>query len=333
MQMALSPNIARRRENSFKTCSKCNQLMPAKDFAPTNSMFYDGRLPMCNSCVQSFLAENEFTWRAVNKLCQCADIPFIPKEWERLYEMNGEQTFPVYAEVFVTSEYEDLGWDDYYEVYKELKQNNNLEQQLPLLEEEKRRELRERWGPNYDDEALQYLEGLYNGLLSTQNINGALQVDQAIKICKMSYEIDCRIREGADFDKLLNSYDKMVKAAEFTPKNVKNINDFDSVGELVRWLEKKGWRNKFYDDVTRDVVDETIKNIQTFNQRLYTNESGMGEEITRRLQALKEVREAKKQEESYYSTDQKYDLDSFENEGYVQLFEGESDDFITDLED
>jgi hypothetical protein len=39
--------------------------------------------------------------------------------------------------------------------------------------------------------------------------------------------------------------------------------------------------------VPRDVVDETIANIQAFNQRLYTNESGIGEEITRRLENLK----------------------------------------------
>jgi hypothetical protein len=60
---------------------------------------------------------------------------------------------------------------------------------------------------------------------------------------------------------MLSSYDKLVKTAEFTPKNVKNATDFDSVGELFRWLEKRGWRNKFYDDVTRDIVDETMKNI------------------------------------------------------------------------
>jgi hypothetical protein len=77
----------------------------------------------------------------------------------------------------------------------------------------------------------------------------------------MSYEIDCRIREGVDFDKLLASYDKLVKVAEFTPKNTKNASDFDSVGELVRWLEKRGFKNKYFDGVTRDVVDETIKNV------------------------------------------------------------------------
>ena len=133
----------------------------------------------------------------------------------------------------------------------------------------------------------------------------------------MSYEIDCRIREGADFDKILASYDKLVKTAEFTPKNVKNINDFDSVGELIKWLEKRGWKNTFYDDVPRDIVDETIQNFQAFNQRLYTNESGIGEQITERLNNLKNV--ALIEKESYYGTDAEYDLDSYENEGYSQL--------------
>jgi hypothetical protein len=81
----------------------------------------------------------------------------------------------------------------------------------------------------------------------------------------ISLELESRIRAGVDFDKLLSSYDKLVKVAEFTPKNVKNANDFDSVGELIKWLEKRGWKNKFYDGVTRDVIDETIKNIQNYN--------------------------------------------------------------------
>ena len=180
-------------------------------------------------------------------------------------------------------------------------------------------------------EALQYLEGLFNGLMTTQNVNGALQVDQAKKICKMSYEVDRRIEEGSDFDKLLSSYDKLVKAAEFTPKNVKNINDFDTFGEAIKWLEKKGWRNSFYDGVTRDIVDESMKNFQNFNQRLYTNESKIGEEITRRLEALKHT--AAMENESYYGTDKQYDLDAFEREGFDVIFEGEEEEFSAEVDD
>ena len=316
--MGLQPDIARRRSFALKTCNRCQAPQTPESFAPTKSIFYaDGALPICNSCIQSYLEDVEFDWGEVNKLCQYADIPFVPKEWERMRELNGSNAFPKYAEVFAQSEYEDLGWHEYFEAFRALKASGELDDELPGIADKKRHQLQERWGANYDDEALRYLENLYNGLMTTQNVNGALQVDQALKICKMSYEIDCRIREGADFDKLLSSYDKLVKAAEFTPKNVKNINDFDSVGELIKWLEKRGWHNTFYDDVSRDIVDETMQNFQAFNQRLYINESGIGEQITERLNNLKNV--ALIEKESYYGTDGEYDLDNYENDGYSQL--------------
>ena len=316
--MGLQPDIARRRSFALKTCNRCQAPQTPESFAPTKSIFYaDGALPICNSCIESYLEDVEFDWGEVNKLCQYADIPFVPKEWERMRELNGSNAFPKYAEVFAQSEYEDLGWSEYFEAFRALKASGELDDELPGIADKKRQKLQERWGANYDDEALRYLENLYNGLMTTQNVNGALQVDQALKICKMSYEIDCRIREGADFDKLLSSYDKLVKAAEFTPKNVKNINDFDSVGELIKWLEKRGWHNTFYDDVSRDIVDETMQNFQAFNQRLYTNESGIGEQITERLNNLKNV--ALIEQESYYGTNTEYDLDNYENEGYSQL--------------
>ena len=40
---------------------------------------------------------------------------------------------------------------------------------------------------------------------------------------------------------------------------LKNINDFDTIGELVKWFEKRGWRAKYFDKVNRDIVDETMK--------------------------------------------------------------------------
>ena len=323
--MGLQPNIARKRNFALKQCNRCGGSFTSDAFAPTKSIFYhDGSLPICNSCIETYLVDVDFNWREVDKLCQWADIPFVPREWERLHEMNGDKVFGVYAEVFAQSEYEGLGWDDYYKAFKDLKATGDIDDELPGIADQKRKQLQERWGANYDDEALRYLENLYNGLMTTQNVNGALQVDQAIKICKMSYEIDNRIREGADFDKLLASYDKLVKAAEFTPKNVKNINDFDSVGELIKWLEKRGWKNTYYDGVTRDIVDETIKNFQNFNQRLYTNESGIGEQITERINALKQAKQI--EEESYYGTNKSYDLDAYDDEGYARLVKDEEFD-------
>jgi hypothetical protein len=64
---------------------------------------------------------------------------------------------------------------------------------------------------------------------------------------------------------------------------------------------------------------------------LYTNESGIGEEITQRLENLRLANQLENDNESYYGTNKEHDLDGYENEGYVNLFEGESDEFNIEL--
>ena len=324
--MGMQPKIKQTTPFIVKTCSICGGTFGPEGFIKTKSLFYpDGYLPMCADCIKQLLIEHNFDWDLVDKLCRYADIPFIPAEFERLHESNGDDVFQVYADVFLSSEFEGLGWKQYYEEFLRLKEKGHIEDELPILKEEKRKQLKEKWGSNYDDEELQYLENLLDGLLQTQNISGALQFDQALKICKISLNLDSKIREGADFDKLMGSYDKLVKTAEFTPKNVKNASDFESTGELIKWLEKRGFKSKFYDNVTRDIVDETIKNIQSYNQRLYTNESGIGDEITRRIEALKTIKDL----ENYYDVGKEYDLDEFENDGYEELMKNE--EFVADV--
>ena len=324
--MGMQPKIKQTTPFIVKTCSICGGTFGPEGFIKTKSLFYpDGYLPMCADCIKQLLVEHNFDWNLVDKLCRYADIPFIPAEFERLHESNGDNVFQVYADVFLSSEFEGLGWKQYYEEFLRLKEKGHIEDELPILKEEKRKQLKEKWGSNYDDEELQYLENLLDGLLQTQNISGALQFDQALKICKISLNLDSKIREGADFDKLMGSYDKLVKTAEFTPKNVKNASDFESTGELIKWLEKRGFKSKFYDNVTRDIVDETIKNIQSYNQRLYTNESGIGDEITRRIEALKTIKDL----ENYYDVGKEYDLDEFENDGYEELMKNE--EFVADI--
>ena len=326
--MALNPHFDI--DFTSKKCVRCSQLKDSFSFLRTKSFMYpSGYVDVCVDCLGDILEDSEFNWDTMDKICQYLDIPFELDRFEELKKTNSAaDLLKAYNLIYFSDEFNGIDWSSYQEAYKELDAAGALDEVVPGLAEEKRHKLQEKWGFNYDDEALAYLENLYDGLLLTQNINGALQGDQAIKICKISYEIDCRIREGADFDKLLASYDKLVKTGEFTPKNVKNASDFESMGELCRWLEKRGFVNQFYDGETRDVVDETIKNIQSWNQRLYTNESGIGDEISQRIQALKTAAEL----ESYYDlNEENTDFDDYENEGFEQLFKEE--EFEADLED
>lgn len=306
-----------------KQCSKCGGIFGPESYVPTNSIFYkDGFLPHCISCFNIYLGEEELNWDRFDKICQLADFPFVPAELIKAQEIDPINYLIVYAKNFIGKEYEGIGWRDYQKAFLQLKKQNQLDEEIPTLKEEKIRLLKEKWGANYDFEALNYLETLYKGLQLTQTISSALQADQALKICKISYELDNKIRAGEDFDKMLTAYDKLVKTAEFTPKNSKNANDFDSVGELIKWLEKRGWKNNYYNNVPKDIVDETLKNIESYNQRLYTNESGIGEQINERIKALREVNEIEKSQQTLtdFGSESSYDIDSYDVEGYDDLF-------------
>ena len=140
---------------------------------------------------------------------------------------------------------------------------------------------------NYDEEQLEYLENLHQGLLNSQNVVGALNEDQALKLCKISLIIEEKIRANVDFTKDLKAYDELAKLSNLTPKNVKDANEFDSFGEVYAYLEKTGWQNKYYDGAVRDEVDNTEKNIKNWNRYLYVNETGIAEEIEHRINNLK----------------------------------------------
>lgn len=261
----------------------------------------------------------DWAWSDVDKLCQAFDIPFLPQEFEHLHDINGDDVFPVYAQIHQEEPYEIFGWKNYFDAFKELKRQQLLEHELPVINDDYLDRLRREWGGNYDKEELLYLEDLYNGMLATQNINGALQIDQARKLCKISLEIDTSIRAGLNIDKLMASYDKLVKTADFTPKNVKSENNFDSFGEVAAWLERRGWVNTYFDNVTKDVVDEVISNLQAFNQRLYVNESGIGEQISERINSLEMAQHL----ESNYDLDDLEEFDKYDNAGYSTLLKEE----------
>ena len=314
-------------QTTTKRCEKCGRVMPSSQFSIGRSWFFtDGLLPICNECIAEYINAGDNNWERIDKVCQWADIPFIVKEWDRVSQITlPSETWVAYAKIFSSQDYDNLGWGDYYRQYKKLKECGLIEEEIPEIKDKRYADLRRKWGENYDDDELNHLEDLYRGLMNTQNINGALQIDQAQKLCKLSLEIDNRIRAGdKEVDKFMSSYDKIIKSAEFTPKNAKNATDFDSFAEVAYWLEKHGKINKFYDGTTRDVIDEAIKNIENYNQRLYVNEGGIGEEITERLRALNAAN-IMEQNSGVYDIQPDFNPDEYDNAAYV--IDGEDEEF------
>lgn len=282
-----------------KKCSKCAIEKTTAHYIAVNSKFHNGSLPICRECIGKMISDEKDEtkkWNLINKLCQWADIPFVPEEWDKIYCTKGKDAFGIYCSIFRSEPYNTLDWQMYNDVYLQLKEEQRLEDAIPALKERQMNDLRKKWGMSYDDEQLGYLESLHQGLIASQNIVGALNEDQALKLCKISLIIEEKIRAGVDFDKDLRAYDSLAKLSNLTPKNVKEANEFDSFGEVFAYLEKTGWMNKYYDGAVRDEVDNTEKNIKNWLRYLYVNESGVAEEIEERINNLKVAAELEDEE-------------------------------------
>ena len=281
-----------------KICTKCKDEKTTAHFIAVNSPLHSGSLPVCRECLAKMIsaAPEEARWNVIDKICQWADVPFLPGEWEKLYQANGKDTLGVYIAIFRTEQYKTLDWMTYNNVYLQLLEEGRVEDAIPELREKRLQDWRRKWGMGYDEEQLEYLENLHLGLINSQNVVGALNEDQALKLCKISLIIEEKIRGGVDFTKDLKAYDELAKLSNLTPKNVKDANEFDSFGEVYAYLEKTGWQNKYYDGAVRDEVDNTEKNIKNWIRYLYINETGIAEEIEQRINNLKVAAELEGEE-------------------------------------
>lgn len=274
-----------------KKCQRCGEDKSyAHYIAVNNSIMHGGSLPICRECLTKQLDEAAHAgnlWNVANKICQWADVPFIPEEFDKMFEGQRGEAIGPYIAVFRNKPYDTLNWQQYNDVYNQIKEENRITDALPEIREREIKEMEDKWGKSYEVEELEYLEQLHQGLINSQNIAGALNEDQALKLCKISLIIENKIRAGEDFSKDLKGYEALAKLANLTPKNVKNAEEFSSFGEAGAYLEKKGWKPDYYDGAARDEVDCVQKNIQLWNQMLYVNETGVAEEIEQRIQNLK----------------------------------------------
>lgn len=274
----------------MRRCIKCNIEKNLIQFLPTKSKLFEEQFStICRDCAARAIdnVPKEKRWKVVNKLCQWMDIPFLPQQWNELYEKNGFDAFGMYVSMFKNQEYETLDWETYNIMFLKLKEEERVEDGIPELKKNKLKQKRQRWGVDYDEIELEYLDNLYNGIVSTQSVVGSEQEDKAKKLCKIALRIEEKIRAGGDIDKDIRSYDMLSKSANFTPKSSESGEDFDSLGELFAYLEDSGWINKYYQDEIKDIVDETIKQYSLWVQNLYIKEPGMAEEIQERIEQLK----------------------------------------------
>jgi hypothetical protein len=54
----------------------------------------------------------------MDKICQWADVPFVPEEFDKIYQGHGRDAIGFYISMFRGKPYDTLDWKSYNEVYQ-----------------------------------------------------------------------------------------------------------------------------------------------------------------------------------------------------------------------
>ena len=289
-----------------KNCRKCGNYFQQDMYIPSNSWFFpDGYIDICNNCLDKYLGDCTDIDKA-DKFCQYVDIPFNVNDWMTMVHNNGAGMFKMYAMQNWSKIYETIDWKPIHDEWMEIIKEGKEREKIGALSKEDLTKLREFWGSEYTEDQLKRFQALYEDIEKTQSITTAIQRDNARKMCMLSYQVEKSIwdeaAKGTDIRALVSSYNDLAKAADFSPKTARNAGDFESIGELCAYLEKKGYKNEFYNWQPKDEVDLVMKNLQNYTRRIVVGETNIAEELNEKLdqiQQMNKLEEYNEDEERY----------------------------------
>lgn len=305
-----------------RKCAKCNKDLGESEYLQSRSKFMPGgRSIICTNCLQRLVDASQLD--EVDKLMQWLDWPFLIDQWSRLYKQVKQNTLSYYAKLIDGNEhYKNLDWTDTNRQWIEAMENGHLAQNLEGVNASWRAEMARKWPSETERTAedYMYLDDFYNDLLATQNLTTATQRDDAKRLCEVALLANKKIRAGLDAKNEMGIYHNIIKAEGFEPKNAKNIGDFDSIGELATWLEKRGWKPKWHTE-PQDSVDFTIKQMQIFTRRLIENEGAIGDQVEDRRQKIRLAEKLEQNGESIKDVEEEEVMKDVVFEGGDELVE------------
>lgn len=309
-------------------CPSCKQFYEETQyFAPSRSKWsYHGRSDTCLYCLEQQLHPEDLN--DVDSLMRHLNLPFMVDDWIKLYGSNGAKTLRIYVKMFADPEsgnYDEVvDWKHYNDKWRDAIANGTMDQEISTFRDGWLDDMRMKWQGDFKPEEFIYLEDLYANLLKSQNILPGMSQSFAIMLCKKIKDTNDNLRQGLAIKEELEEIKRIMALAGFETKGSKNSADFDTMGELMVWLSKKGYEPKFYDGQSRDEVDVVIKDTQAFLRRLVLNEPSLADQVQQR----KEAYIASKELESEVFMDEKQ-FDEYE----TNMLSGNEYEGDIDLED
>jgi hypothetical protein len=291
-----------------RICLKCRQEKLREHFAETPSPFFPGHLSLiCNECLCAGVDAKD--WNAVDRMLRWLDLPFEIDKWTKLHKVHGKDTLIAYLNLMKDKQYETISWKDANERWALALQEEEIDEQIDELREQKYATLIKKWGDSYNKEELIFLDELYAQICSTQNVSTPILQQYAKDFCEITLRITKKIRIGEDAKKDMDARDNIVKVAKFEASNSKTAANFESVGELMVYYAKKGWRPNWHQE-PQDSIDFLMGNIQQYLTRLVNGEGGLAEQVSSRKESYNLSQRLEESDDTYnedYDTPVEYE--------------------------
>lgn len=282
---------------------KCAICGATQTLIPSNNPLV---APICSGCAAMKVKATDL--EDVNLFCRTFNIPFKPELWMQMYSEFKHNVFKEYIKFFYDSEE-----NKFEDTSRDLWKKANEEWELTRTHEElimKIKPIRDgfmlrnqiKWGQNYTFEELISLENLFVNTLNANDVSNPMQKDAIKKACKMSVALDRAISSGdsKEINELSKAYQNFVKTAKIDDLITASSQDvISNVAQLVQFIEDQGYQFQFYDNVDRDIVDKSLKDMQDFIKRLVVDATGLDVVFETINSALKKEDAIKKDAESY----------------------------------
>lgn len=272
-------------------CQYCNKNQPKSEYLPSSSPFWkEGHINVCHTCLEELVDFNDLN--QIDRVLQFANMAFLPGEWRKIYKREEKKALRKYGQLYWDFNYYKYDWGEQNKKLMSLAENGLAEVEIEELKPGLLRELKLRWG-EMDELDLLTLERYYNSILGDYDVNTEAQRDMFRKICRLSLAIDKDLQANfvdkdkiAQYEKLMASVLKMVEKTQ--------SDAITSIGQVIEFIERNGYKANFYDGLPRDEIDLIMKNTQEFLRDLIMNEVSLPEvysNIKRRLVEGEEIEE------------------------------------------
>jgi len=266
-------------EKEKKMCTSCGKNLVVNgsvgNFYISNSSVYkhDRKMPICKKCVctifEEYLIETRDDKKAVFQMCRLLDTVFL----EELVESAAKEAKKINSNVMKTymktvnslSQYRGMTFKD----SKYLDENEMARDYIPASESVTP-QLVEKWGMEYTNEQIAFLEKTYNEFMNEKTVSYDTSTHYVKLACiwyLRSLEAGSKGKSTKDSKDYTDMFSKMMKEAELAPsilakkanaKSIGNISEFAKmVEETVNIIDLRDILPEYFEQ-PQDNVDRVM---------------------------------------------------------------------------